>query len=336
MKQVVYCSLSFLDSLYERIDRPIADWIDEEAIDATRNLYRFLHSPEVTLFVDGDIVAKMHHNPNYRKLIKQAKISRYTDEFNDIYNNKPKFFSTIKEANALFFVGSARDVEEIEGYGQMAFTPDEIENTSFLFSYSVEPFKKGKANSWNFALRYKHPFNSLVIADGYLLCEKRGVDNLCSLLNQLLPERLNIPADITVITNRDDKGRPGSLDSVYKNILKQLSDKPYDVNLSIVIGKIHDRNLITNYLVCSSGYGFELIDGSSGESIRDTHMSIISITSHNQKHRGYKGNLAEEKSSILALVSELKERYCHVVKSTPNQVGLLECVVGTRQNRLLD
>jgi hypothetical protein len=250
------------------------------------------------------------------------------------------FFNTKLPTSALIFTDlSDADALEIEEkFGVMVFTQSEITKTGFLFQNGLELFVKGKKKEWNFLNDYSHPFNAMVISDAYLLCKTESVKNLEALLLNWLPKKLSITFDLTIISDRDNRNQPSDILKI-KNELTALleSNFPYKVNVSIIIAKIHDRNLITNYIWCSSGYGFELIN--NGESCRNTHLAILPVTHIGHMKMGYKSSVMHSKteSAVLDLFTSLKTQFNVVTEKAKNGIPnsvLQDDVAGNKQNRL--
>ena len=185
---------------------------------------------------------------------------------------------------------------------------------------------------WEFISKYKHPFNALIIADSHILSTKGSKANLRDLLHNLLPEKLKVDFDLTILADRDNKGKPSDLVQVRDEILEYLKKYNYNINLTIVLSKIHDRNFITNYLWCNSGYGFELIND-DGLSIRNTHLTLFPITYDSKNLQVEKLDRNDEIPFFqLALWNEYKK----VISETAETMGLYTNVIGSRKNRILN
>jgi hypothetical protein len=339
----VYCSVGFLSALYAYVDRPLVDWLEDDESDNLKKLYKLIHK-EAEIFLDAPIseflsTSSPKYNPHFKKLLKQGNVPAIvTEDFEKIHTGNEVFFAEQLSPYAILFTNQTEaDAEALEqNFGVMVFTPSEISKTGFLFQNQLELFVKGKKKTWDFINAFQHPFNAMVISDAYLLAKSGSRKNLEALLLHWLPKKLSIPFDLTIISDRDSKtGLPSDIDKM-KNELTALLEQhfPYKVNISIIIAKIHDRNLITNYLWCSSGYGFELID--NGESCRDTHMTIVPVTHIASDKSSYKSKSTEpvNKNSAMDLYTSLRDQFKNVNKKTPQALGLLTYTAGSKKNRL--
>jgi hypothetical protein len=342
-RQPVYCSVGFLSALYAYVDRPLVDWLEDDESDNVKKLYKLIHK-EAEILLDAPISefvssSSPKYNPHFKKLLKQGNVPAIVSEdFEKINTGDEVFFSKQLSPSALLFTNqSEADAERLEqNFGVMVFTPSEISKTGFLFQNHLELFVKGKKKTWDFIKSFQHPFNAMVISDAYLLAKPGSRKNLEALLLNWLPKKLSIPFDLTIISDRDSKtGLPSDIDKIKNELTTMLEQHfPYKVNVTIIIAKIHDRNLITNYLWCSSGHGFELID--NGQSCRDTHMAIVPVTHIASDKCSYKSKSSEavNTNSAIDLYTSLRDQFKNVNSRTPHSIGLFSYSAGSKRNRL--
>ncbi len=325
MKHIIYCTVNFLEGLYKYINRPISEWIEDGNNELTIQLYNFIHSPNAIVYTNESLVVKSKTNPNFKKLFKSGKKTEHRSaDFDLLISDTSQFFTNITHPSPVFLIDNLESCKEIGHYGALAYTHENINSSSFLFSQSVEHLTKGRIGNWEFIKKYRHPFNSLILADAHILTSKESKENLIGLLLNLLPSKLSIPFDLTIITDRDVKtNKPTNKELEENEILNALSSLPYTINLTIIIDKIHDRNFITNYLWCNSGYGFELVK--NGKINRNTHLTFYPIT-YNDKNTA---------TNIMFFQPALLHEYKNTIVGTPEKMGLLTNVVGNRNNRLL-
>jgi hypothetical protein len=340
----VYCSVGFLNSMYERINQPISKWVEDDNIGSIQKLYKLIHhkakvvlDKDISVFFDTESTS---YNPNFKKLIKSGKLPKISPEdFKSINQKDSDFFNNKLPATAIIFTDLGKDdTNAIELlYGVMAFSSEEITTAGFIFCSGLELLVRNQRQDWSFIRKYKHPFNSLILSDAYILSTQDSRNNLKIMLQNILPEELSITFDLTIISDRNDRGLPGNLNVVYDELTSFLKQQfSYEINLNLVISPIHDRNFVTNYLFCSSGYGFELIR--NGLACRDTHLSIFSIGYSPDSFLGYKGDrLSNElKLTGINIIDSLKKQYTRAATNTTAQMGLMVNVVGSKKNRLLD
>jgi hypothetical protein len=316
----VYCSVEFLETLYSKIESPISEWIENDGIDNLKNLYELIHNNS-KIVLDKDIDTR---NPNFKRLYKKDKIPKTDPEvFNKIRNLNADFAVNLDARSILLTDFSDEIASSIkEQFGMMAFTSTGIEDTGILFTYGLEPFVKGNERSWSLIKKYEHPFNSLVLSDGYILSSKEARANLKALLKSILPSRLKITFDLTIIFQRNEKGLPAAnLTPTFEEIIDHLSQEfKYPINLTLLESEEHDRNFITNYFWFSSGHGFELIRDEKTN--KNTHVTVFPICNKILLKSGY--------------FETLRERFRNLNLNTNAQSGLYTKVLGNRRNRLLE
>ena len=336
MNQVIFCSVGFLDALYKKINISLSEFLisEQKDLESIPQLYHLIHQTAI-INTDEDIVEKSKTNPNYKKLFKQSKFPNITrDSFIKIKNQDKDFFSACF-TNTIFLLDEDETCKKIENnFGFIAFSKDQMHQTKFLFHLGLELFEKGANKDWLFLEKYKHPFNSLIISDAYILCTSESKESLKQLLLNFLPKELKaFKFDLTIISDRNQKGLPDKLEitaSELNDFLRQ--NFSYEINLTLVISKIHDRNFVTNYLWCSSGYGFELVK--NGNARYNTHLAVIPITYMSQPFTGYKTiKVIESNNDSCNIVQCLLKEYSNVNNS--KRLSATN-VIGNKQNRLLN
>jgi hypothetical protein len=222
-------------------------------------------------------------------LLKNHTENKITINFYQFSIDPDTFFEEVNP-HALFFLADTEKCKELEDdYGMMFISNEnQKERAEFLFNDDLvnvsKNDKENKITSWDFISKYKHPCNSLIIADNYILQYNEKIENnLIGLLRKVLPDKLNKREfQITIIT-----GEVG-VKQRYDFIMECLDKlkKPYKISLKIITKSVdnHDRNFLTNYLWINSGYGFTIFrDDKDHQRLKpeaNTHLSITPLNSN--------------------------------------------------------
>lgn len=246
-------------------------------------------------------------------------------------------YSTIERYNFIFTASdSYLDIEK-------RFGVDVLTTDNFISNWNIHRkiqkknilSKKIDVNSfgWEILKDFKHPINSMIIADRYLFSWKWNMENnLFPLLKLLLGgQKLDIPFDLTILTEKiyeidwhnhieEDKSK---IFRRIENFLKhELSLTTFNLTfcqLPKVLGEeMHDRQLFTNYFFIDSGFGFGCFDKDGKSKIKSTtKVSLTSITE--EVH-----DATSDSSDIF-----IKEKLNLLLHSD-------SMVIGTKTNRLFD
>lgn len=314
VKCVIYCSVKFLEKLFYQIDKNISDWLTND--NKYTEIYKLLHSTDIELITDENILIASQINPNFKKLLKAVnpKASDGSFNFEQIINKS--FITRLDSEPTIFLIENSSEKEYLEGLGYIAITLEGLERETIIFCNDPITISKNQKNDWHFIAKYKHSFNSLIIHDPYILSTSNGFINLSQFLINFLPEKLTTELDLTIISNRNDRGLPSDICQIRDTLKSDLNIFPYDINISVILSNIHDRNIITNHVVISSGYGFEIIK--NGINIKDTVIRVESTTDSGTRN----------------VLEKLKQISKNALSKTVD-IGLLKNVAGNRKNRML-
>lgn len=137
-----------------------------------------------------------------------------------------------------------------------------------IMNKHITKSSKAEDNKWGFLEGLHVISNSLVIVDGYILKSKDVLTiNLQNILDKILPrESLDIPYNITILANEQTEKNNFelSLPKAKKSLIEIIKDIRGDkfkftLNVCSMMGKEHDRWIITNNLYLSCPSGFDLI-----------------------------------------------------------------------------
>lgn len=153
-----------------------------------------------------------------------------------------------------------------------------------IFVDNGQPFTQENGQNWNFlyALRERYPSisccNSLVIADRYILADTSGNvlnANLKPIFDAILPEKLanDIIFTICIVAEKMGNDINGKLYKI-ENLVKYVRpDLDFCINI-FGTKKLHDRTILTNNIMLSSGAGFDVI-GTNEEPLKFTTTSLV-------------------------------------------------------------
>lgn len=148
-------------------------------------------------------------------------------------------------------------------------------------------YEKGWENKDICSVIGNHTCNSMIFLDAYI-CSQNISKNLKPLLRVLLPERLDIPFHLSIITQLNGKQLEYA-EQLYQQIKKTVCDiKPHlKVHFTLFhSAKIHDRVILTNSYRIEVGAGFNLfIDG---KAFNDTVVRYYPLKDGDYYHWLYK------------------------------------------------
>ncbi len=352
----LYCNIEFLFSLYDLINQPIEDFLNS-LYDIEYNyiqLYKLIHQhSDIIIDIEDDELIDIstnpkneNYNPNFKKFFKTGRnhFMGMPEQFEYMNIDEENYFKNINNPQALFLLSkSEQECKELENkYGMLFISKNNLQSKlSFLFNIDIVPITKDKSIAdWDFLEKYRHPFNSMLIADNYLL--KENVENnLLQLLKHLLPNTLSVTEfHLTILTSHKATSS-FNIEKRYKTILEYLNKTfSYKFKLTIVItDKIHDRNIITNYMWINSGYGFSLFKNNKVKN--ETNLFVITIFNIQKRYKGieYKNTHIPNQlteNNVFVAVDTLIKNYKKINKETPCIIGHTKNVVGNKENRLLD
>ena len=197
---------------------------------------------------------------------------------------------------------------------------------------SIEKNNKSGLKKWEEIERLKHPLNSLIICDNYILSEERLLaNNLFPILKALLPTKdINEKVNVMIIYSQESKAIIQNqvlstkilADIIHKYIQQQLFLK----NIEVCVIKAnslfyHDRRIFTNYFAFESGNTFNYFDSSGAGRIR-TKLHIFPFIALN-KDKSYLYSFLDD----LSLIKDL------IRKSNSNSATE---IIGSPSNKLLN
>jgi len=302
MEKHLYCELDFLISFFK--NQPAVSNLIEESEDCIqwRKYKNLFFSRKTLLLLDKDrnsLYELAKEDDFFKYLCKKEQAGEITIEC-----NKHNYIKEIEnvDPHTIFFLNNAEKCKELEDDYGMIFISEETKNkyAKFLFSNELISINKGEGFAWSFITKYKHPCNSITIVDNYILLSSNKQNlknNLIELIKRILPLRLNKKKfEIRIVTKGEINDHRIDIECRRKFLNNELVDLglPYKIDLTIIpdAADNHDRNLLTNYLWISSGFGFAISEGFKVRA--NTHFSFYPIIS---------------KEYVLDVVSALEKQY---------------------------
>ena len=201
-------------------------------------------------------------------------IDDYPDDLSDIGDN------STHELNAIFMIEDpdGEKTEILRKKGIFSLT-----NTFILESGihpEVQSLRQGEKENWQFLKRKaKHPCNSLILIDLYIL--QRKEDNLYVILDSLLPEKLDVTFQVTICTKEPPEVKndyQSFFKNLYDEIMKYLKEIRPDlaIDLSIVRtlpNQAHDRQILSNAIWINSPGGLDLFVNTTPKKNSKKHIS---------------------------------------------------------------
>lgn len=185
--------------------------------------------------------------------------------------------------NALFIFDCSADLidRHIKDYGLLFVNCSNYLKISdqIFYQLSIEVKRKQQdteLTSWKDLKKIRHPFNSMIITDNYILKEEDDIRyNLIPMLDGLLPEELlSFALQLVIVTQEMEETLLEKRFKMLQDAMKSELKRPYNIDLSIVtqrLGKHHDRHIFTNYFRFKSGSSFSYFN-KYGNSKVDTYL----------------------------------------------------------------
>ena len=267
----VFCTLETLSEVIRlRKDRPystvysIIDKLGDVYLDCENN------TELLRLSSSNPIVNKLLKRPNRKIYCRQPwNQAIKTPRADDIFLLLPpssKSYSDYRERKGVLLTSSLTDMQVIDDLGTSHYRPYTLLTEEQKEKLGKHGEEYEDISSWRdvFSTINVSPINSAVIIDNYLLSKfDRRKPSLYNLIQSLVPKGLTIPFHLSIfIYNKNGEVKKDRMEQVISEIhgLKLASK----IQVSIVVhtsGDVtHDRSILTNYHIITSGRGFSVID----------------------------------------------------------------------------
>ena len=198
-------------------------------------------------------------------------------------DSKP--YSNYRERMGVLLTFSLTDMQVIDDMSTSHFRPFNLLTADQKRKLQEHGEEYEDISSWKDVLAAIDvtPINAAVIIDNYLLSSNfdRRKPSLYNLIQALVPNGLAIPFHLTIfLYNKNGGLKKEKMEQVISEIHElKLGSK---VQVSIVahtLGNVtHDRNILTNYHLITSGHGFGVIDY---RGVKENAMGEVKSTLHN-------------------------------------------------------
>ena len=285
-KRDIYCEYAFWEAFYQMEDEILRDrerrrlWDLFNDFLSTNRLFFDVSIQRVDEETPGGEYIKelMRRNGGSGiKFIPQyyPQLGEFTD--NDNY-----------KLNAVYLtMRRSSECEELsKRFGIIVFNIQMIFEANHVYRDNGVSFKYKGNQNWTYLLDLTsnspsiNYCNALVVVDRYLLCDRNISTfdgNLSPIFDALLPDSLDndILFTIFIFAETHDKS-VASIEEKHNLIETLIKELRPNLNFKLSIYNsryIHDRAIITNNIILTSGAGFDVIDR-SGRPIKDTSTSL--------------------------------------------------------------
>lgn len=222
-------------------------------------------------------------------------------------DSKP--YSNYREKMGVLLTSSLTDMQVIDDLGTSHLRPFNLLTADQKRKLQEHGEEYEDISSWKdvFATISLAPINSAIIIDNYLLSSnfERRRPSLYSLIQAIVPKGLTIPFHLTIFLYNKN----GELN---KERMEQVVSEIHELKLNSIIkvsivahtsGDVtHDRNILTNYHLITSGRGFGVIDS---RGVKQNAQGEIKSTFHNISFLPSTNSIKHQHSHILDWMKDI-------------------------------
>jgi|LSQX01.1.fsa_nt_gb hypothetical protein len=328
----VYFHFSFLERVFFDITNSLQDiysFTSEESENQyLRDLILFIKRSDLVIDLTPEEIVNSK-NPIIKLIAKSPAVKlipnpRVFEELKDETFFENKFFD-------FFFldIPSTLAKELEEKFGILIFTPETYKKRlNLLFEYQdIDVKKNDSANRlWGYLSKNRHPINSLILVDNYVLNNNRsGVINISNIIKSIQSSFL-LKKDLCITIFTIHEVSANNLNNLTRNL------KILGLNAKVRLVKIdpqqnHDRNIYTNYFRISSGFGFDIVkkfpEFETPVIYKDTTFFVRPFS------------LANDRSTIKQLKESLR-KLSEIDKNAKKGGSFVNWSVGANKNQLLE
>lgn len=217
-------------------------------------------------------------------MLQDIKVPRADDIFL-LLPPASKPYSNYREKMGVLLTSSLTDMQVIDDMSTSHFRPFNLLTADQKRKLQEHGEEYEDISSWKDVLATVDvtPINAAIIIDNYLLSSNfdRRKPSLYNLIQSLVPNGLAIPFHLTIfLYNKNGELKKEKMEQVISEIHElKLGSK---IQVSIVAhtsGNVtHDRNILTNYHLITSGHGFGIIDY---RGVKENAIGEVKSTLHN-------------------------------------------------------
>ena len=317
IERSVYCEMNFLRKIQPILESPLTildmderDLRFKMLVDMLINFNLYVDIPENDIPRDTKLY---DFSNNILQKIARKKFSgtgtRIKGNQHFVSIHQISEHSTPEQLNSIYLTCEPDELcrQISKKYGVMIIRYDEKEDDvtpkyllkNAIMNKHILKGTKVDGNRWGFLQELHAISNSLIVIDGYILNSNDVLtNNLRNILDKILPrESLSIPYNITILANEKTETNKFELclsdakDNV-ANIIREIrpDDFNFSLNVCSMMGREHDRWIITNNLYLSCPSGFDLITCDKKNITRYNKSSVVHasyIYSNREDKRDY-------------------------------------------------
>lgn len=294
----VYCEVGFLRNLFESIDSPFSD-----KGEVVMQIIKFLSKATIIFDVSKDsVITSFINNPIFKFIFKSSQKGINPGRHKWLNENFCDISQSSQPNMLAIYLTTLPEIEcnrRMKKFGVMVFNCETILKAEHLFIDcgislpNTDKIKKG----WESILghKYVNVCNSLVIIDNYILqsndkqtwgnksVNEKIKNNLIPILDCLLPKELSgtEPFHLYIFAYESNNSFKTLMkvdnESGIPMQIKQLRGGKVPIKMVLISCKkeFHDRIILTNNLMISSGLGFDLFKEGDYIVKKPTSVSII-------------------------------------------------------------
>ena len=330
-KPIVYLQSAFWEKLSANYSR--------EGIRTMLNVSDAMSNSHVITDVTEEEVL---HDDFLKFIIKQESYQRCDEQYIDKRIANLKVSTETDDLCATFLIDkNVVECKNIENsFGVIILNATTVVERQYLFKgdgFCLDKTIRYDKRYLTFKDKLSHPCNSLIVIDPYILKERHeeqgyvtypGIDNnLESLLDAILPQKLFIEFHLTIISSLSN---PNEIKRVYEKIKKCLKRIRKDLNIRFgmfytetgyyhKIESFHSRHVLSNTLSIDSEDGLDLFNSKGYLTKNNPSLSVVFPRLF--------GNSRQDMSKYYHWISSVK-------KYIEKEVG--ERYYGSKENRLFD
>lgn len=304
----IFCTKDTLSEVIRlRKDRPYSTVLS--TIEKLGDLYLEIDSNSelLKLAAINPIVNKLIKRPArsikcVNTVLQDIKMPRADDIFL-LLPPASKPYLNYREKMGVLLTSSLTDMQVIDDMGTSHFRPFNLLTADQKRKLQEHGEEYEDISSWKDVLATIDvaPINAAVIIDNYLLSSNfdRRKPSLYNLIQALVPNGLAIPFHLTIfLYNKNGELKKEKMEQVISEIHELKLDSTIEVSIvAHTSGDVtHDRNIVTNYHLITSGRGFGVIDY---RGVKQNAQGEVKSTFHN--------------ISFLPSTTSIKHQHSHIL-----------------------
>ncbi len=261
-------------------------------------------------------------NPIVNKLLKRAcrSVTCIKSALQDVKNPmaddiflllppESKPYTGYREKMGILLTTSLTDMQVIDDMATTHYRPYHLLTASQKMKLKEHGEEYEDISSWKDVLATigMTPINAAVIIDNYLLSSNfdRRLPSLYSLIQAIVPKGLVVPFHLTIfLYNKGGELKKENMEQVVAEIHQLKLDSK--IKVSIVVhtsGDVtHDRSILTNYHLITSGRGFGVIDS---KGVRQEARGDVKSTFHSISFLQSFTSIKHQHSNILDWMKDI-------------------------------